>query len=345
MDELRVLPLACICGLLSTPVSGQLTTLGPGVTTCPKDAVFLALEDQVRGYSLRANGATKPCQVLRGPATTLSTAAATAFSKHGSFHIAQFLTDATVNVFPPQAEGNAAPSRSFMLPENDLVSIAVDSRLNDFVMNVRQPAVPIFVAPNKSTGILANPTVISDPNLSQYRSLAVDTEDNLLVAGYNDRGAVVIDTFGTARSITSPALLRSLTGPRTGLLTGAQTFASNDLTIAVDPRTDELFVYSTNLAHTQIKVSVFAAQASGNVRPLREIGGPATGITGPGVLAGTSKISVSSDGRLFVAEPNRRILVFAPGASGDVAPSQIIEDSTNGPTGQGGIAVRSSPCP
>jgi hypothetical protein len=54
-----------------------------------------------------------------------------------------------------------------------------------------------------------------------------------------------------------------------------------------------------------------------------------------------NKIGISSDGRLFVAEPNRRILVFAPGATGNVAPSQVIEDSTSGPAGQGGIAVRS----
>jgi hypothetical protein len=34
---------------------------------CPNDAVFLVLGDQIRGYSLRANGATEPCQVLQGP--------------------------------------------------------------------------------------------------------------------------------------------------------------------------------------------------------------------------------------------------------------------------------------
>jgi hypothetical protein len=38
--------------------------------------------------------------------------------------------------------------------------------------------------------------------------------------------------------------------------------------------------------------------------------------------------SASRDGRLFVAEPNRPILAFAPGATGNVAPSQVIEDFT-----------------
>src|SRR5262249_47303997 len=70
---------------------------------------------------------------------------------------------------------------------------------------------------------------------------------------------------------------------------------------------------------------------SGNVRPVRLLTGAATGITRPGLI-GTDKIALSSDGRLFVAEPNNRILVFAPGARGNVAPSQVIQDSSIGST-------------
>jgi len=50
---------------------------------CPNDAVFLVLGDQIRGYSLRANGATEPCQVLQGPLTTLMTAGATGDRQEG----------------------------------------------------------------------------------------------------------------------------------------------------------------------------------------------------------------------------------------------------------------------
>jgi len=111
------------------------------------------------------------------------------------------------------------------------------------------------------------------------------------------------------------------------------------MTIAVDPRTDELSVYNATTDLTQIQVSVFAAKANGNVPPVRTISGPATGITGDGLPG--NKIAVSSDGRLFVAGPNLRILAFSPGARGNVEPSQVIEDSTPGPTTQGGVAVRS----
>jgi hypothetical protein len=307
---------------------------------CPNNAVFLALDDQIRGYSLRANGATEPCQVLQGLRTTLVTGRAMAFSKNDFFHVAQFLTNGTVDIFPPKAEGNEAPSRSFMLQTNDLVSIAVDSHLNDFVMIVRPASAGVQVVPVNSSGVVHNPIVITDPNIVQYVSLAVDDEDNLLIAGYDTRGAVIIDTLGTSLSITSPPLLRSLTGSKTGLLPSTGGFARNNITIALDPDTDELVVYNATTDQTQIQVSVFAAKASGDVPPVRTISGPATGITGPGSEVG-NKIGISSDGRLFVAEPNRRILVFAPGATGNVAPSQVIEDSTSGPAGQGGIAVRS----
>jgi hypothetical protein len=313
----------------------------PAAEFCPTNAVFLVLEDQVRGYSLRANGPTAPCQILRGPNTTLSTARSIAFGKNSFLHIAQFLSNSTFDVFTSKASGNSAPMRSVSLPENDLVSIAVDSHFNDFVMSIRQPNAPIFVAPNGSRGFLSNPVIISDANLAQYVSLAVDRNDNLLVAGYNSQGAARIDTLGTSRNIAAPAILRSITGTNTGLLAGAGTFGTNNLTIALDPETDDLYVYNTTADHTKIQISVFAPDANGNVEPVRVISGPSTTITGPG-FAGATKIGVSSDGRLFVAEPNNRILVFAPGARGNVPPSQVIEDSTLAtPRDQGGIGVRS----
>jgi hypothetical protein len=307
---------------------------------CPANAVFLALQDQIRGYSLRANGPTTPCQILAGPNTTLSTAQSIAFDKLRNFHVAQFLTDSTLDIFPPHAAGNLAPTRFVMFDENDLVSIAVDSHLNDFVMSIRQAAVPIFVAPKGSQGSLANPVIIADGNLMQYTSLAVDEDDNLLVAGYDANGAARIDTFATSQSLASPHIVRSITGSATGLLAGSGPFGSNNLTIALDPQTNELYVYNSNTDGTKVQVSVFARESSGDVKPARVISGPLTKIGVPGF--GT-KIGVSTDGRLFVAEPNNRILVFAPGTNGNVPPSQVIQDSTIGSAhiDQGGIGVRS----
>ncbi|BCZ81211.1 hypothetical protein PTKU64_48860 [Paraburkholderia terrae] len=309
---------------------------------CSHDAVFVALGDQIRGYSARANGATEPCQVLQGPLTTLMSAGATVIDRKDAFHIAQFGAS-TVDIFPRKAEGNQAPDRSFRLTNtNDLPGIAVDSRLNDFVMSVRPSTAGVMVIPVHSSGDIPNPVRITDPNITQYQSIAIDSDDNLLIAGYDIQGTAIIDTFGTSRSVTAPSLLRSLTGPKTGLFPGRDVFFSQIATsIAIDPRTDELFVYNTTADATQTQVSVFAAKANGNVRPIRTISGPATEIIGQVLAFPGNRITVSPDGRLFVAQQNLRILAFAPGARGNVAPSQVIEDSTPGPANSAGIAFRS----
>ena len=316
------------------------------VEVCPTDAIFLALGDQVRGFPLRANGPTVPCQTLQGVNTGLQTARSIVFSKNGYFHIAQFLTDGNVDIFAPNAAGNIAPVRSFMFPTNDFASNAVDLRLNDFVLSVRGPDNPILTAPAGSTGVVIKPIFISDPNLIRYVAVTTDNDGNLVVGGYDAEGATRIDTFDTSKGLAAPSILRSVVGSATGLLSAASgSYAGNNMTLAVDPETNELYVYNTNADLSKIQVSVFAAHANGNLTPMRVIRGSETGITVPGFV-GAGKISVSSDGRLFVAEPRNRILVFALGATGNVRPSQIIEDSMlgPGPTDQGGIAVRSCSC-
>jgi hypothetical protein len=321
---------------------------------CPNDAVFLTFTffntpkdtaHQVHGYSLRANGATEPCQVFVVPSLFLpgEGGQAIAIDKRGSLHVAIFGIP-TVDIFARNAHGNQAPIRSFTFQTNDLNGIGVDSRLNDFVLNFRPSTAGVLVAPNKSSGVLTNPIRITDPNIGEdYQSLAIDDDDNLVIAGYDSQGRTVIDTFWTRKTFNKPPLLRSITGDNTGLpLHGPGLGSRNNLSLAIDPQTEELFVYNVSPDLTQIQVSVFANKANGNVAPVRVISGPATGITGPSRDAAANKIAVSSDGRLFVSEPNGLILVFAPGAKGNVAPSQRIQDSTSVPTTQGGIAVRSA---
>jgi len=170
---------------------------------CSHDAVFITFSDQIRGYSARANGATEPCQVLQGPLTTLISAGAIVIDRKDAFHVAQFGND-TVDIFPRKAEGNQAPGRSFMPGmTNDLPGIAVDSRLNDFVLSVRPSTAGVMVVPANSSGPIPNPARITDPNITRYQSIAIDGDDNLLIAGYDIQGTAIIDTFGTSRSVCS----------------------------------------------------------------------------------------------------------------------------------------------
>jgi hypothetical protein len=310
---------------------------------CPTNAVFLALETEVRGYSTDANGMTAPCQILNGPQTTFGTARAISISPDDYLHVSQFLTNGTVNLFPPNSSGNATPSRTITTYTNDLVAIATDSNNTDFILSNREGSSEVVVVPNNATTPSSS---FFDTDLQIAWGLAIDAENNLLLAGYTSSGVATIDTFAASANSTAPTRIRRLQGRSTALLFGNPSNPlGNTLAIALDPVTQELYVYNSDANEDTIQVSVFAAHATGSPAPKRVIRGSATQLGIHGDL-GTSKISVSSDGRLFDAEPNNRILVFAAGASGNASPAQIIQDSTlnNQQVDQGGLVVRSCDC-
>jgi hypothetical protein len=336
------LPLVTLL-LLSLPARFAFTQ---ATAPCPTNAVFLVLENEIRGYSMRANGNAVPCQVLHGSSTTLSTARAISFTADNNLHVMQFLTNGTINIFAPGSSGDATPARTVTTYTNDLISIATDSRNTDYILSNRARPNPIVAVPDGATTPM---DTFYDPSLAAAWSLAVDAQKSLLVAGYDSNGVATIDTYDTFdmyQHPTTPRRLRRLQGAATGLLHGDPTaYVGNTIAIAVDPVSQELYVYNTDADSTTIQISVFPPHAQGNVAPVRVIRGPATQIGIPGVV-GTSKISVAADGRLFDAEPNNRILVFAPGATGNVTPSQIIRDATTGgaPIDQGGVAARFCNC-
>jgi hypothetical protein len=318
-------------------------------SSCPTNAVFLALTDpasgvsQVRGYSTRANGPTEPCQVLQGSNTTLATANSVSISIHGNLHVLQFLTNGTIAVFGGGSHGNVSPDRIESVLTNNLIAVATDSNVNDFALSNRDGVAAISVTPGSATR--AQYAFIAPGFEMGPGALAVDLDDNLVVGGYDLSANPLIETMGTSASLGAPLVVRVIAGAKTGLFRGnPENFSNNTISLATDPQSGELYDYNYSSDTHQAQVSVFAAGASGNVAPSRVIAGPLTQIGPPGEL--NNKIAVAADGRLFVAEANDRILVFAPGAEGNVAPAQIIQDSTLGSAAapQGGIGVRSCQC-
>jgi hypothetical protein len=311
-------------------------------TVCPTNAVFLALTDQVRGYPTRANGPTQPCQIIQGSQTTLTTANSVSISINGYLHVLQFLTNGTIAVFLPDANGNVAPNRIESVLNNDLIAEATDRRVNDFALSKLEGNAAISVTQPSTTR--AEFAFVA-PGFSVASALALDNDDNLIVGGWDPNNNALIETLSTSTSLGAPTVVRQLTGPNTGVFPGdIPDFINNTMSIAIDPENGELYVYTYSPTQSMQKVLVFPRRASGNVAPVCVIAGALTQIGPPGTL--NNKIAVSADGRLYVAEANNRILVFAPGASGDVPPSQIIEDSTIGATqvDAGGIGVRSCQC-
>ncbi len=306
---------------------------------CPPDAVFVGLPAEIRGFPLRANGPVPPCQVISIP-NALGTSRSLAVSPDGALHTIEFLSGEMVESYGPAANGIAVPMLSVTLGTNDSVGLAVDARGNIFVATMRvgqilvlsrRPPVGGGFPPALTTSCLVG-------------GLAMDADDNLVAIRTPDTGTGVcatpaqpqVMTFATSQTLHSPPLLRAIAGSATGLL--------GPVGIAVDPSTGELYVYDTD--YHSVQVSVFPPRANGNVAPIRTIAGARTSLPIPEMLPNTNKIAVSADGRLFVSAPNGRILVFAPGANGDITPSQIIDDSSAAVAAlpQASIAVRSCIC-
>lgn len=328
--------------LYSALLTPSAALLAQASSPCPTNAVFLALPDQVRGYPTKANGPTAPCQILQGAQTTLTTANSVSISVNGYLHVLQFLTNGTIAVFLPNANGNVAPNRIESVLNNDLIAEATDRQVNDFALSKRDGDAAISVTQPSTTR--AEFAFVA-PGFSVASALAIDKDDNLMVGGWDPNNNALVETLGTSASLGSPGVVRQLAGPNTGIFPGdIPDFINNTMSIATDPENGELYVYTYSPTQSMQKVLVFRQGASGNVAPVRVIAGPLTQIGPPGQL--NNKIAVSGDGRLFVAEANDRILVFAPGSRGNVPPSQIIEDSTIGTTqvGAAGIGVRSCQC-
>ncbi len=321
-------------GVLSTSLHAQTSAV------CPNKAVFLVLPDQVRAYASAADGNTAPCQVISGAATTLFDGNSIAISAHGFPRTTQFLSGPPVTVFTPNATGNAIPYRSEGVGGDDLMSIATDGT-NDYVLRANgggQAFVDITHA-SKVAYTFAVPGVFA---LKRAGGVALSIDKNLIVAGYDSTGTPLVETLSTAANPGSPAVLRTISGPLTRLLPQSPNdFLHNSLSVATNPVTGEISVYSYSDDFHSQQISVFPALANGDVPPSRVIFGPSTGIGAPGLK--NNKIAVGADGRLYDAESNNTILVFAPDARGNTAPIQTIVDPSapqNADFGQAGIAVR-----
>lgn len=87
-------------------------------------------------------------------------------------------------------------------------------------------------------------------------------------------------------------------------------------------------------------VAVFAPGAQGNVAPVREIKGAATGLKGP------RDVMVDATGRVYVSgvfgPDTASIRVFAPGASGNVAPVAVLAGFNTGLVWPVGMALDSA---
>lgn len=297
-------------------------------------------------YELTRNGTLPdtPVRIIRGPATGIHNPFDVAIDGLGRAWVANLGDPAgsspSITVYEPNVNGNAAPSFTFSLTNRfeffmpgSLTKLSTESMLTagpiadgrfpvpgttnaDFtILKPTIDSMASFFSSSFSSAPaqLVNPTGIAFWSNPVSDSLFVATSALPMIAGFYplpNPPASSILIFSRGRNGFDPVSVASITGNNTGL--------SNPAHIEFDAA-GNLYVLNRGVPgspNSRPSISVFARGQTGNVTPVRIIQGQQTGLVTPGNPYG---IAVTKSGRIFVSTENR-VLVFEPGANGNVAP-------------------------
>ncbi|MBV8068212.1 MAG: NHL repeat-containing protein [Candidatus Eremiobacteraeota bacterium] len=229
----------------------------------------------------------------------------------------------SVTVYATGAIGDAAPIRTILGPRTGLrfpSAIAVDARGKQYVANRAGNSVTVYSSNARGDAAPLRTIVGSRTGLNLPTGLAVDAQGDVYVA--NRSGNMITVYAPTANGNAKP--IRTVEGSMTDL--------NEPTSIAVDA---EQTIYVTNLANHS--VTLFARGASGNVAPVRVIRGKRARLTA------AFAITVDRAGAIYVVNSDEKdisgVIVFAPRASGDVAPIRVIAGSATKLETPSGVAV------
>jgi sugar lactone lactonase YvrE len=204
--------------------------------------------------------------------------------------------------------------------------IGRDAAGNVYVANYGTNSVTVYAS--GSNGNVAPVRTISGSNtqINGPEGLTIDGAGSVYVANQTDHKILVF--AAGANGNVAPA--RRITGTCTGL--------NRPMGIALDT-SGRLYVANLgayNSSSTQL-VTVYDAGANGNANPLATIAGNATLLDNPLGIAvdGTGYIYVANYGNTDGGPTNSgtRVVVYAPGASGNAVPARVITGGMAEPTG------------
>jgi sugar lactone lactonase YvrE len=301
------------------------------LTGCQPPTATIAVANysgnSITEYPIGSAGNVTPSATLSGNKTGLSSPVGLASDSVGSLRASDSTTGAagTIAAYVSGASGNSAPVTMFATGK--VGGIALDANGNIYATSGSaadgQNHVVIYSRVANGNAIPIATIAGTDTGLLGPVAVTLDASGKIYVANFFNppRGAAASSITiyppggsGDARPVATIA------GPQTGITSASA--------IAVDSAGA---IYVANVSGS---VVIFPPGASGNIPPQRSISGSNTGLTGP------NGIAVDAAGNIYVSNYANggeagSIVVFPPGANGNVAPSAIISgDKTelNGPT-------------
>jgi DNA-binding beta-propeller fold protein YncE len=297
--------LALACCLLMASQAGQ-----------AQDEIFVtnSNSNSVTVYALTASGNAAPLRILVGNATGLGNPSGIAVDTvHDELLVVNKALPHSVTVYPRTANGNVAPLRTLtgaLTNLNDPRGLAVDTVNNEFaVANRAGNSVTIYT--RTASGDVAPLRTLHTTGFSNPWGLLIDTVNNEIAVANNGNLLSVYPRTGNGNI----ASLRSISGSNTG-------FNNGPIGIALDAVNDEYLVsnpfYGANFAPVLL---FFARTGSGNVSPLRVIGGDLiSGLVSPNGLAVDP-----AHNEVFVANSGANsVTVYSRLLTGAVAPLRSI---------------------
>jgi hypothetical protein len=284
-------------------------------------------------YEDSAAGAAAPTSAfytnLAGGADVLHSAASLTYEPVENVVYAADFYGQSIRVYPAGASGNAAPLRTLNPPQlGQPIQIAI-SVAHEELIAVTGYGVETYV--RLASGSAAYPqrtlplSITSEGSRTRLNNpggiILRPSSDEIAVPDYGQGvgGYFGVVLFFSRAVAGNSAPKRTLEGAQT--LLGIAAFG-----IAFDKTHDEILVLSQDSSQYPYvyRISTFAGSASGNTAPLRSISGTNT------LLGDIHAISYDDAAELiYVSEGGEngmpaRILAFARGANGDVAPDRVI---------------------
>lgn len=306
------LPLSPGAAARSAPLSESAPEKNPCAV---KSCLYVGNEgSSITVYALNASGNVLPVQRIAGKKTHLHDVNAVAVDPSRNIYSANYDGNrgaGDLTIYPAGAQGNVAPTATISDRKGEQMlspsGIGLDDAGNIYATG--QTSNSISVYPPGSNG---------DPTPARYISgsnTGLDGPDCLTVT----QDGTMYVTNGNGKSVTVYAAGSNGNVSPTQTISGTHTKIASPNCIAVDSK-GKMYVSITEPGSApSCCVLVFDKNASGDVAPIRTIGGPNTKIYRP------YGIAVDSDDNIYVSNgATNSVTVYDKGANGDAAPIRTI---------------------